>query len=134
MARRRLSAKEEALLAAELEAEAASDDDSAWDYENPKRLAPAQSAVLSARVSVEQFQAVSRLAAERGVSVSNLVKEAIGLLAASRAPNVYFSGSVRQVTMVDRNVLAGSRSSAGDFEFSLEPGESTSTTDGVLVA
>lgn len=106
MARKKLTPEEESKLAAE--AEQSREDDASWDYARarPVRRGGSPSAVLSVRVSIDQLRDLRKLAAVEGISLSELLKDAVASYVASAGPQVSSSGP-RQLQL---NLKRSSRS------------------------
>ncbi len=98
MARRELSAEEEAALVKQAEAQRG--DAAAWGFERPHRVRRGRgaTAVLSVRVPLAQLRELRSLAGARGLSLSELLQEAVGALAAS-GPRISFSANVKRATV-----------------------------------
>ena len=88
VARRKITREEEAALADE--AAGLRDDEAAWDFARARavRRGASPSAVLSVRVPLEQLKGLRRLAAVEGVSLSELLKEAVASYVGSTGPEV----------------------------------------------
>jgi len=88
VARRKLSAEEEAKLVAD--AESARGDRGRWDFDSPRRVrVPAgASAVLSVRLPVEELRALRRRAERNRISLSELVKAAVEAYVARSGPQI----------------------------------------------
>jgi ribbon-helix-helix CopG family protein len=99
MARKRMSQDDEERLIAE--AESRKDDGEFWNLDEPRRInrGPEPTAVLSVRMPLSQIQAIRELAAERRVSLGELMRDALNVFAGLSAPTVVTSRTVTRLSV-----------------------------------
>jgi hypothetical protein len=123
MARRELSPEDEERLVAEIESRQPGE--GAWDFSHPKRLdrGTSPTMVLSARVPFEYAKALRDIAAERHVTLSDVVKEALEAYAASHGPSVSEAGP-RRLTLYG-GAPSGPKTTQAEGQRFIDEGTST---------
>ncbi len=95
MARRRLTDEEEQRLAQQAEAER-DDPQNEW-VSSPVRVSPGASVVLSVRLPIDRAQALRAAAADRKMSLSELLDEAVASLLAGGGPRLVASENITRL-------------------------------------
>lgn len=93
--------------------EASRDDESAWDFENPRRVSRGAepSAVLSVRVPLSRLEAIRDIAAREKRSISELLQAAVDAYLSSARPTFDAAG-VRKIAIAGDIALAGTQSAS----------------------
>ena len=127
MVARRLTKRQEAALVDDVERARANPADE-WDLSRPLAVTrgPSPTAVLSVRVPIEQLRDIRRIAAQRGVSVSELLQTAVTVAVGMGGPRVDWSGWLLRLS--GEPETSKSYPDAGELTWTLAPSPAVGPT------